>query len=334
MANCLTNDNLADADARTLVSIRTNESAAALEKALAASTTEKTAIAIVTALGDLKVANAENAILDFTKKYNSDAFQRTALIALSKIGGTASASLFQNKLNDAAYSYDKFDAVGLGIDYAQSLIDNKHDQDAIKFLNKFFQESQKAKSINGQFASLKLLAAIDPSKQQKNLLSAVKSDNGAYRNLALQLLGKYGKGSDAKSLLALASKGTPEVQESVLNYLAHNGSASSLKAIQALVGKTTSPVTKLAGLSAINTLSQGKETNTLIQAFDADQEFNNSVKALILSSKDANVINDVNTALASVDDSKKVQLLDILSKRSNNASSKAVLAVKTTNPTV
>ncbi|RKE43380.1 family 16 glycoside hydrolase [Sphingobacterium detergens] len=334
VANCLTNDNLADAAARTLVSIRTNESAAALEKALAASTTEKTAIAIVTALGDLKVANAENAILDFTKKYNSDAFQRTALIALSKIGGTASASLFQNKLNDAAYSYDKFDAVGLGIDYAQSLIDNKHDQDAIKFLNKFFQESQKAKSINGQFASLKLLAAINPGKQQKNLLSAVKSDNGAYRNLALQLLGKYGKGSDAKSLLALASKGTPEVQESVLNYLAHNGSASSLNAIQALVGKTTSPVTKLAGLSAINTLSQGKETNTLIQAFDADQEFNNSVKALILSSKDANVINDVNTALASVDDSKKVQLLDILSKRSNNASSKAVLAIKTTNPTV
>lgn len=334
VANCLTNDNLADAAARTLVSIRTNESAAALEKALAASTTEKTAIAIVTALGDLKVANAENAILDFTKKYNSDAFQRTALIALSKIGGTASASLFQNKLNDAAYSYDKFDAVGLGIDYAQSLIDNKHDQDAIKFLNKFFQESQKAKSINGQFASLKLLAAINPGKQQKNLLSAVKSDNGAYRNLALQLLGKYGKGSDAKSLLALASKGTPEVQESVLNYLAHNGSASSLNAIQALVGKTTSPVTKLAGLSAINTLSQGKETNTLIQALDADQEFNNSVKALILSSKDANVINDVNTALASVDDSKKVQLLDILSKRSNNASSKAVLAIKTTNPTV
>lgn len=334
VANCLTNDYLADAAARTLVSIRTSESAAALEKALANSTTEKTATAIVTALGDLKVANAENAILNLTQKYNSDAFQRTALIALSKIGGTASAPLFQNKLNDAAYSYDKFDAVGLGIDYAQSLIDNKHDQDAVKFLNKFFQESQKAKSINGQFASLRLLAAIDPSKQKKNLLSAVKSDNGAYRNLALQLLGKYGKGSDAKSLLALASKGTPEVQESVLNYLAHNGSASSLQAIQALVGKTTSPVAKLAGLSAINTLSQGKETNTLIQAFDADQEFNNSVKALILSSKDANVINDVNNALASVDDSKKVQLLDILSKRSNNASSKAVLAIKTTNPTV
>src|SRR5690606_20568253 len=95
-----------------------------------------------------------------------------------------------------------------------------------------------------------------------------------------------------------------------------------------------SPVTKLAGLSAINTLSHGKETNTLIQAFDADQEFNNSVKALILSSRDANVINDVNNALATVDDSKKIQLLDILSKRSNNASSKAVLAIKTTNPAV
>jgi hypothetical protein len=199
VANCLANDYLADAAARTLVSIRTPESTAALEKALAASTTEKTAIALVTALGDLKDKNAENAILGLTKKYNSDGFQRTALIALSKIGGTASESLFQEKLTAAGYSYDKFDAVGLGIDYAQALIDNKHDQDAIQFLNKFFQESQKAKSINGQIASLKLLTTLDPAKQQKNLLAAVKSDNGAYRNIALQLLGKYGKGSDAKS---------------------------------------------------------------------------------------------------------------------------------------
>ncbi len=334
VATCLTNDYLADAAARTLVSIRTPESTAALEKALAASTTEKTAIALVTALGDLKDKNAESAILGLTQKYNSDGFQRTALIALSKIGGTASESLFQEKLNAAGYSYDKLDAVGLGIDYAQALIDNKHDQDAVKFLNKFFQESQKAKSINGQIASLKLLTTIDPAKQQKNLLAAVKSDNGAYRNIALQLLGNYGKGADAKSLLALASKGTPEVQESVLNYLAHNGSASSLKLIQALVNKTQSPVTKLAGLSALNTLSQGKETNTLIQALNADQQFNNSVKALILSSKDANVVTDVNNALATVDDDKKIQLLDILSKRSNNASSKAVLAIKSANPAV
>ncbi|WP_312332445.1 family 16 glycoside hydrolase [Sphingobacterium sp.] len=334
VANCLANDYLADAAARTLVSIRTPESTAALENALAASTTEKTAIALVTALGDLKDKNAENAILGLTKKYNSDGFQRTALIALSKIGGTASESLFQEKLTAAGYGYDKFDAVGLGIDYAQALIDNKHDQDAVKFLNKFFQESQKAKSINGQIASLKLLTTIDPAKQRKNLLAAVKSDNGAYRNIALQLLGKYGKGSDAKSLLALASKSTPEVQESVLNYLAHNGSASSLKLIHGLVNKTESSATKLAGLSALNTLSQGKETNTLIQALNTDQQFNNSVKALILSSKDANVVSDVNNALAHVDDEKKIQLLDILSKRSDNASSKAVLAIKSSNPAV
>src|SRR5690606_11920071 len=104
---------------------------------------------------------------------------------------------------------------------------------------------------------------------------------------------KYGKGNDAKTLLALASKSSPEVQESVLNYLAHNGSASSLKLIQELIGKTQSPTTKLAGLSAINSLSQGKETNTLIQALGTDQQFNNSIIALILSSKVAAVINDV-----------------------------------------
>jgi hypothetical protein len=55
---------------------------------------------------------------------------------------------------------------------------------------------------------------------------------------------------------------------------------------------------------------------------------------LILSSKDANVVTDVNNALATVDDDKKIQLLDILSKRSNNASSKAVLAIKSANPAV
>ncbi|KKX46701.1 HEAT repeat domain-containing protein [Sphingobacterium sp. IITKGP-BTPF85] len=116
---------MADGAARTLVSINTKESSDALAQGLAKVTDEKCAVALVTALGDVKNQDTETAIIALIDKFKSDSFKRTALIALSKIGGTAALPIFEKELKTANYSYDNLNGIGLGLDYAESLIENK-----------------------------------------------------------------------------------------------------------------------------------------------------------------------------------------------------------------
>ncbi|UIR58000.1 DUF1080 domain-containing protein [Sphingobacterium sp. SRCM116780] len=334
VATYLNNSYLADGAARTLVTIHSQEASDALLNGLANTSDEKSAIAVVTALGDVKNQAAEQPIIALLDKYKSDIFKRTALIALSKIGGTAALPIFEKELKAANYSYDNLNGIGLGLDYAESLIDNKKNTEAIAYLNSLFAEASKLKAINAQVGSLTLLTALDAKKQKKNLLLAVQNENNTYRHVALGLLQKYGDANDTKKLLGLAAKSSPAVQESLLNYIAQNGSINQLKAIEKLVGKSTDTHAKLAGLSAINLLSKGAESKSLISNLSTDDQLNQSIKALLLSSKNENTIDEVNNALANVDDAKKIQLLDILSVRSNSNSSQAVLGLKSSNAEV
>ncbi|MDH5826128.1 DUF1080 domain-containing protein [Sphingobacterium faecium] len=330
----LNNAYLADGAARTLVSINTKESSDALAQGLTSVSDEKSAIAVVTALGDVRNQSAEQAIIALLDKYKSDSFKRTALIALSKIGGTAAIPIFEKELKAANYSYDNLNSIGLGLDYAESLIENKKNTEAISYLNTLFAQASKIKAINAQAGSLTLLTALDAKKQKKNLLAAARNDNNVYRHVALGLLQQYGDANDTKKLLAIAAKSSPAVQESLFNYIAQNGSIDQLKTIEKLVDKSTDAHAKLAGLTAINLLTKGADSKILIANLSADEQLNQSIKALILSSKNDNTIDEVNNALANVDDAKKIQLLDVLSTRANSNSSQAVLALKSSNPDV
>lgn len=334
VATYLNTPYLADGAARTLVSINTKESSDALAQGLAKVTDEKCAVALVTALGDVKNQDTETAIIALIDKFKSDSFKRTALIALSKIGGTAALPIFEKELKTANYSYDNLNGIGLGLDYAESLIENKKNKEAIAYLNTLFAEASKLKAINAQVGSLTLLTGLDAKKQKKNLFAAAQNENNVYRHVALNLLHKYGDANDTKKLLGLAAKSSPAVQESLLNYIAQNGSITQLKAIEKIVGKSTDAHAKLAGLSAINLLSKGADSKALIDNLSTDAQLNESIKALLLSSKNEQTMDVINNSLATVDDAKKIQLLDILSTRANANSSQAVLALNSTNSDV
>lgn len=199
VATYLNTPYLADAAARTLVSINTKESSDALAQGLAKVSDEKCAVALVTALGDVKNQGTETAIIALMDKFKSDSFKRTALIALSKIGGTAALPIFEKELKAANYSYDNLNSIGLGLDYAESLIENKKNAEAVAYLNTLFAQASKLKAINGQVGSLTLLTQLDAKKQKKKLLLAAKNENNVYRHVALSLLHKYGDANDTKN---------------------------------------------------------------------------------------------------------------------------------------
>lgn len=107
-----------------------------------------------------------------------------------------------------------------------------------------------------------------------------------------------------------------------------------IKSNRKIVDKSTDAHAKLAGLSAINLLSKGADSKALIDNLSNDAQLNESIKALLLSSKNEQTMDVINNSLATVDDAKKIQLLDILSTRANANSSQAVLGLNSANADV
>jgi len=321
----LTDDYLADRASKVLISIHSPESKKALSEALSSSKTEATAIALCTALGTLRSSSDETAIIALMKTYPSEAFQRTALTALSKIGGKASKTIFQKELQKAHFAYDHINAAGLSFDYAQSLIQNQENKEAEVFLSQIFAAATKAKNYNNQIAALTLLTQLNPAKQKKVLLAAAKNEHAAYRNVALQLLGTYGSPADTKKLLALLKSAKPDTQESILNYIAKNGQSTDLLALQTLYAQDKN-LSQVAALKAIDKLSDGRAAAFLIQELGStDSTKAATVRTLLWSSKGDQVIPALVKALEQADATKKVAILEVLASRGDVQAAAAVI---------
>lgn len=113
VSSFLTDEYLAEKAARVLSAIHTNESAAALNKALAGNVTEKTATAIIGALGEVRHTDAEDRILELLKNYNSDNFQYNAYAALSKLGTAKSYDVLYSKAKASNLEFERTNSAAL-----------------------------------------------------------------------------------------------------------------------------------------------------------------------------------------------------------------------------
>lgn len=324
----LADEQLAEKAARVLNGIRTKESAAALNSALAAESSEKIATAIVTALGDLESADAETKIMELLSKYNSDNFQFAGLTALSKIAGVKSADLFLQKAEAKNFAFDRSNAAGLAVLYAENLVEKKETSAATKFATSLFQKASAAKSSTIQAGALSVLTEIAPSKQKKNLIKLAASDDKLLRNVALGLLADEASASDLKKLASSIKVLNADAQEAVLNFLAHQDAKNSISTIEKGYSSLKDEEAKIAALNALSVLSKGSNTEFLIKQIPSASEAElKNIKTLILSSKDKGTMDVVNAAIANADSKTQLALLDILSQRSNEKSSAAVLGL-------
>ncbi|QBR13171.1 DUF1080 domain-containing protein [Sphingobacterium sp. CZ-2] len=328
----LSDEYLAEKAARVLNGIRTAESAAALNNALANAPSEKIATAIVTALGDLESKEAEAKIIELLGKYPSDNFQFAGLTALSHIAGTNSAAIFLQKAKEKNYAFDRSNAAALAIQYADKLVAKDENAAATKFANTLYQEAAAAKSATIQAGALGILTEISPNKQKKNLIKLAASDDKLLRNVALGLLADEASAGDLKKLAASLRGLDADNQEAVLNFLATKDAASTISTIEKNYNSLKDEEAKIAALNALAVLSKGTNTAFLISklaaASDAETK---AIKTLILSAKDAGTIDVVNQALPTADTKTQLALLDILAQRSNANAATAVLGLKKSN---
>ncbi|RZF62396.1 family 16 glycoside hydrolase [Sphingobacterium corticibacterium] len=326
----LKDEYLVDKAAMALNGIRTPEAAQALSNALTSSASEKTAIAIVGALGDLRSKNDEEAIIATLAQYTSENYQRNAYTALGKIAGTKSAPVFLAKLKEVNYQFDKTNIGGLTLDYANNLLDEGQQKQAISIANTVAKEAAKAEAPTLQVGALTLLTRANPAKARKQLMKATTSSEPLYRAAALDLLAENGTDADTKKLIGTLRKSSPEVQESILNYLAAEGTEALVPDIQKSLGSLKYTRAKIAGLNTLSKLSSDGSTDYLISELpEADEATTQAIEALLLSSKDSAVVDKINAAITGADTKTQVALLNVLATRTNANSSKVVLPLLT-----
>lgn len=325
----LKDEYLVDKAALALNGIRTPEAAQALSSALASSASEKTTTAIVGALGDLHSKNDEEAIIATLAQYTSENYQRNAYTALSKIAGTKSAPVFLAKLKEVNYQFDKTNIGGLTLDYANNLLDEGQQKQAVSIANVIAKEAAKAKAPTLQVGALTLLTKANPAKTRKQLMKAATSSEPLYRAAALNLLAENGTDAD-KKLIGTLRKSSPEVQESILNYLASEGTEALVPDVKKSLGSLKYTTAKIAGLNTLSKLSSDGSTDYLISELpNADEATTQAIEALLLSSKDAEVVEKINNAVAGADAKTQLALLKVLATRTNANSSKVVLPLLT-----
>lgn len=337
VATYLQDDFLSEKAARVLSAIHTPEAAQALNTALASSVNEKTATAIVTALGALKSAEAEDKIIALLDKYaSSENFVYTGLTALSKIGGLKSYDVFLKHAKAVNLAFDRSNASGLAVDYANTLFKNNNKELATTLATQIFQEATVESGIGAKVAALELLVRINPSAQKKNLMKLTSDANPILRNAALLLLGTEGTPADIKKLASSITKLSPQAQESVLSFLAANNAVSTTSTVQKSLKKISDSNAKIAAYKTLSTLTAGSNTEFLIsQLAAANAEELEALKTILLTSKANNVIDVVNSSLKGSNEATQLALLDVLAKRSNaNSANEVFTLIESGSPAV
>lgn len=329
IATYLQDDYFTEKAARILAAIGTVEAAQALNTALKGNVNEKVATSIVTALGDLKSKEAEERIIALLGQYsNSPNFVYSALTSLSKIGGLASYDVFVKHAEGVNLGFDKTNASGLAVDYANTLFKNNNKDLAYKLATQIYQNATVETGIGTKVAALELLVRINPNAQKKNLLRLTSDSNSILRSTALLLLGIEGSQADIKKIASSITKLSPEAQESVLSFLAANDARFAVPTVQKSLSKIKDSNAKVAAYKALSHLSEGTNTEFLIaQLASANEDEIAALKTLLLTTKGTDVIDIVNSTLPNADEPTQLALLDVLSNRSNSASAKQVFSL-------
>lgn len=328
VATYLLDDHFTEKAARVLSAIHTAAAADALNKALAANVNERTATAIVGALGELKSAAAEERVIALLGQFTSANFQRDGLTTLSRIGGVKSYDTFASKAKAVGYGFDQSNAAALTVEYANTLAKNGESGLAYKLASTVFAEATAEPAIGARVAALELISRLEPAKQKKNLLKLTKDENPVLRNVALGLLGNQATAADIKKLASSLPKLTPEAQESVLNFLAKKDATSTIPVIEKSFKGLKDSEARIAAYETLAVLTKGENSDFLIKQLAAANEAEvAALKTLLLSAKGGQTVDNINKALPAAGEKTQLALLDVLAKRSNPQSSKEVLAL-------
>lgn len=307
---------LGDKAANLLGAIGTVEALRKLESALQNATDEPTTNHLVTAIGETHLDEAENAILAVAEKYNSPAYKRNILTALSKVGGSASYTIFQNSIQAANFSYEPSSATGLTMIYIDRLYKNGQESKAKEFANYIYKNADNTMGISAKAAALQFLAKDNTSIWKKELLKASTGSQPILRDVAFQTVKSQLTEKDLLNLIKQLPKLNEGTQLDILGLLAGKQDPKLITALSKVAPKLSTPEAKTAAYQVLLSSSNGQYWPQVIKQIpQADEKETRSIQNLLLTSKDIPNWNTVTGNLSDLDSKTQQVLLQVLSSR-------------------
>jgi HEAT repeat protein len=327
----LTDNDLADPAARALVKINTSASKAELLSALSqANGTAK--LFIVEALGDAKLKEAAAPINTLVTSGDA-ALAKVAMYALARIADPSSEPVLAAAAAKSGYKYEKTDATGAYLNYAEQLLKKGNMALVQKIANGLFTKTKAAELVNVRTNALQLLVAATKERQPL-LLTAAGDANPQYRAAAL----RYALPYLTPATTALWVKKLASVKDSAkVDILYMLGQSTQTKtALPAILtlAKSKDQNVKTAAINAAVNIGQEQVLGDLIKLMaQASSDDKDIITAAIARMKGTGVAAKIAAAIPSAKENLQVTLIDILDSRAAVAQYNAIYAqLKSKNP--
>ncbi len=335
LAEYLTDETLCDWSARTLVTINSDASRAALVAALpgAKGTCQ---MRIAQALGDLREAKALEALSGLAKS-NDKAIQKAALYALAQIGDLKSEPVLMQAVA-ASEGYELAELRAYYFKYLQNLAESKGEKQkkCAEICRQIIKSHTDPQHAAVQCAALSILVKAEGEGAMADLTQASENPSKEVRQAALSLVQGFPGKAVTETWAARAEKAaTPEMQAETLAMLAARGDAAALPVAEKLT-RHADPSVRLAAVDAVLALKAEAGQGALIEMLKTvtPEEAPALAGRLALLPGDAPMA-AIAAALPTLPPATQATLVGVLGQRNATAQSGSVLElVKSNDPAV
>ncbi len=331
LAEYLTDEALCDWSARTLVTINSDASRAALVAALpnAKGTCQ---MRIAQALGDLRETKALNTLSELVTS-DDKAIQKAALYALAQIGDLKSEEVL-SKAAHSAQGIEQAELRAYYLQYLANLAESKGEKQkkSAEVCRLALQKHADVKDAPLQCAILSILAKAEGEGAMAELTQATETSSKEVRQAALALVQGFPGKAVTETWASRAEKAaTPEQQTEILAMLAARGDQAALPVAEKLTHHTDASV-RLAAVDAVLALKAEAGQGALIEMLKTATPEEASILAgrLALLPGEAPMAS-IATALPTLPPATQAALAGVLGQRNATAQAGAVLELVKSN---
>lgn len=308
----LTDNDLSDAAARALVKINTPASKTALLNALSqAKGTPR--LFIIEALGDSRYSAAA-ASINILAVGDDPVTAKVALYALAQIANPSSEPVLAAAADKSGYKYEKTNAIGAYLVYAENLLKKGNTVLVQKIANHLVIKATTPDLVSIRINALQLRVKASKAPQQL-LLTAAGDADPQYRAAALRYALPYLTPATTPLWTKKLATVNDATKIDILYMLGQSSAKSALPAILALT-KSKDQAVKAAAINAAVNIGQEQVLGNLIKLMtNANSDDVDLITGVISRMKGTTVAAQLAAAVPTAPESTQVTLIDMLDSR-------------------
>lgn len=323
-AQYLGNSRLADAAARVLVRIGSDNAGKALLSALNESSGAQQ-ITLVQALGDMRYTPAIDAITKLTGDNNPE-LKKVALHSLAEIASPISEKTLMTAAQNAEYKNEHTDALGSYILYLRNSL-NAHPDMVAKAAKKMLKATSEISQIAAKTAALELLTGSSGEKSVNYVMEALASKNKQYREAALQYSAHIQSPKMYEALMKKAqSEKQAEIKAEILTAFGDRGDKAAWPFVKECLTNSDSNIRQTAIIAA-EKLAGTSAVPFIVEAMNSsDEKIIETGKNTLLTINNSEMSDELAKALPHSSAAAKVAFMEILAARGAKSQIETIFA--------